>query len=202
MLRAMPRMTSPLAFAVGALGWTAAEYALHRLVGHGPRRRRPARWYQRISPSGLLAEFNEEHLAHHADPTYFAPTSRKAVAAVVSTTLVGAALSALVGPRRGCSFAVGFGAMYVTYEVLHRVIHTHPPTGPYSRWARQHHLLHHFRAPRLNHGVTTPIWDHVFNTVAPVSAPLRVPSKLAPVWMIDPATGAVRAPYGDDYNVV
>ena len=82
------------------------------------------------------------------------------------------------------------------------VIHTHPPTGPYSRWARQHHLLHHFRAPRLNHGVTTPIWDHVFNTVAPVSAPLRVPSKLAPVWMIDPATGAVRAPYGDDYNVV
>lgn len=202
MLRAMRRLTSPLSFAVGALGWTAAEYALHRLVGHGARRRRPEHGYQRLTPSGLLAEFNAEHLAHHADTTYFAPTGRKAVAAIVATTLIGGALSLFVGPRRGGSFALGFGAMYVTYEVLHRRIHTHAPTGPYSRWARRHHLLHHFRAPRLNHGVTSPVWDHLLRTSAPESSPLRVPAKHAPPWMVDTATAAVRATYLHDYEIV
>lgn len=198
----MRRLTSLPAFAVGVLGWSAAEYALHRFVGHGRRRRRPARWYQRVTPSGLLAEFNEEHLAHHADPTYFAPTSRKAVAAIVSTTLVGGALSLLVGPRRAWSFAVGFGTMYVSYEVFHRRIHTHPPTGPYSRWMRQHHLLHHFRAPRSNHGVTSAVWDHLLHTEAPEAAPLRVPVKMAPQWMVDPETRGVREAYRQDYDVV
>jgi len=198
----MLRVLSPIALAAGAFGWSAAEYALHRLIGHGPRRRRPARWYQRVTPSGLLAEFNEEHLAHHADPTYFAPTERKAVAAVVSTTLVGGALSLLVGPRRAWSFAVGFGVMYSAYEVMHRRIHTHPPTGPYSRWMRQHHLLHHFRAPRMNHGVTSPLWDHALGTYSASPGPLRVPAKLCPQWMVDLATGQVRDAYRHDYDVV
>lgn len=198
----MRRLTSPLAFGAGMLGWSAAEYALHRLVGHGPRRRRPARWYQRAAPSGLLAEFNEEHLAHHADPTYFAPTERKLVAAGVATTLVGGALSTLLGPRRAWSFAVGFGAAYLAYELVHRRIHTHAPTGPYTRWMRRHHLLHHFRAPRMNHGVTSALWDHAFRTHVPAGAPLRVPARHAPVWMVDRATGAVRDPYRADYDVV
>ncbi len=200
MLRAMPRMTSPLAFAAGALGWTAAEYALHRLVGHGPRRRRPARWYQRIAPSGLLAEFNEEHLAHHADPTYFAPSSHKAAAAVAVVSMVGPVASALVGRRRGWSYAVGFSLFYLGYEVLHRRVHTHPPTDWYGRWRRRHHLQHHHRSPKDNHGVTTPLFDHVFGTAVPLQR-VKVPRRQAPAWMLDEA-GEVRAAYADDYELV
>lgn len=198
----MRALTSPLAAAVGVATWSAAEYALHRFIGHGPRRRRPARWYERITPAGLLAEFNEEHLAHHADPTYFAPTERKALAAVLVTVASGVAGSLLVGPRRAWSFALGFGAMYSSYELLHRRIHTHPPTGRYSRWARRHHLLHHFRAPRMNHGVTSPLWDHAFATETPDPGQLRVPTRLAPHWMVDPATGGTRDEYRGDYDVV
>lgn len=197
----MRRLTSPLAFAAGVAAWSAAEYALHRYVGHGPRRRRPPRWYQRLTPSGLLAEFNEEHLAHHADPTYFAPTERKALAALVVTSAAGALGSLVAGPRRGWGFALGLGLTYAGYELVHRFIHTRPPTGPYSRWVRRHHLLHHFRAPRMNHGVTSPLWDHAFSTEVPDPGRLRVPAKHAPPWMVD-AGGAVREAYRDDYDVV
>ncbi len=198
----MSRLTSPLALAAGVATWSAAEYLLHRYIGHGPRRRRAPRWYQRLTPAGLLAEFNEEHLAHHADPTYFAATERKALAATVVTAAVGAVGSLLVGPRRAWSFALGFGATYMAYEAVHRRIHTHPPTGAYSRWVRRHHLLHHFRAPRMNHGVTSPLWDHAFATETPDPGKLRVPSRLAPRWMVDPETGAARDAFGDDYDVV
>lgn len=196
------RAPSPIALALGVAGWSAAEYLLHRFVGHGPRRRRPPRWYQRLSPGGILAEFNEEHLAHHADPTYFAATERKAVAALAVTSTLGLGASLLVGRRRAWTFALGFGATYAGYELVHRFIHTRPPTGPYSRWVRRHHLLHHFRAPRLNHGVTSPLWDHALSTEAPEPGRLRVPSKHAPRWMVDPADGAVRAAYRDDYELV
>lgn len=53
-------------FLLGSAAWTASEYALHRFVGHGRKR----------TGRGLLAELNREHLAHDADRTYFAPTSR------------------------------------------------------------------------------------------------------------------------------
>ena len=70
-------MMKPGWFLLGAASWSAAEYALHRFVGHGPKRAVPESLLARVTPSGLLAEFNREHLAHHADPTYFAPTERK-----------------------------------------------------------------------------------------------------------------------------
>ena len=53
-----------LALALGALGWSFCEYALHRWVGHSPRSR---------------TDFAEEHRTHHALRGYFAATSKKAL---------------------------------------------------------------------------------------------------------------------------
>ncbi|MDB4929310.1 MAG: Fatty acid hydroxylase-like protein [Myxococcaceae bacterium] len=197
----MRRLPSPTALAAGALAWSAAEYALHRYIGHGPRRRPAARWYQRLTASGLLAEFNAEHLAHHADPTYFVATGRKAAGALVVGAALGLAGSLLAGPRRGWSFALGLGSAYAGYEFVHRFIHTRPPTGPYSRWVRRNHLRHHFRAPRLHHGVTSPLWDALLRTGSAELGRLRVPAKHAPRWMVDPATDRVRDEFSADYEL-
>jgi hypothetical protein len=159
-------------FLLGSVSWSAAEYAIHRFVGHGPKRTPPRSLLARLTPSGLAAEFNREHLAHHSDPTYFAPTERKVLAAA----------AVVLGLRRAASFAIGFGVTYAAYEVLHRRIHTHPPRGPYGRWLRRHHLAHHYKTPRANHGVTSPVWDLVFGTEKPVER-IRVPQKTAPVWL-------------------
>ena len=185
---------------VGGAGWTLSEYLIHRFVGHGPRRARARSIAARLTPAGIAAEFNAEHLAHHANPMYFAPTSHKVIATAAAVPAVAAALAPILGVRRAGSFAVGFTAVYAAYEIVHRRIHTHPPRGRYGRWVRRHHLLHHHRSPRANHGVTTPSWDLVFGTKRPLER-LRVPRAIAPAWMIDPATGELRGEHAADYEL-
>jgi sterol desaturase/sphingolipid hydroxylase (fatty acid hydroxylase superfamily) len=58
------------------------------------------------------------------------------------------------------------------------------PVGWYSALIRRHHLHHHFRNPKANHGVTSPVWDHVFRT-AETTELVRIPRKLAPFWLTD-----------------
>lgn len=193
-------MFTPLSFLAGALTWSAAEYTLHRFVGHGPRRARPKSLLAQLTPSGLMAAFNEEHLAHHADHRYFAPTRQKAAAAAVVTGAAAAAGSVVLGPRRGHSFALGLGATYVAYELVHRRMHTHGPIGAYDRWMWRHHLYHHFKSPRMNHGVASPLWDKVLGTKVAVTGKVKIPRRHAPDWMLD-ADGDVHPKYAADYEV-
>jgi sterol desaturase/sphingolipid hydroxylase (fatty acid hydroxylase superfamily) len=176
---------TPLAIAalLGAATWTLAEYVLHRFVFHAPR------------ASALGAR---EHRQHHADPDYFAPWWQKALAALAATALL--LPLAAAGLPLGLVFTLGFIAMYLLYEVLHRRVHTRPPRGPYGRWRRRNHLAHHFHDPRRAHGVTTPLWDVVFGTRLP-AGPVRVPRRLAMRWLLD-EHGAVRAPFAADYRLV
>ena len=163
-----------IAFILGVLTWTLAEYALHRGFGHR---------------KGARNAFSKEHLKHHATVTYFAPGWKKALVAVAAFT-VAAALA-------GAGFALGFAAMYVTYEWVHRRLHTHAGLNAYGRWARRHHLHHHFSRPRLNHGVTSPLWDWVFGTLE-VPDVVSVPRRNALPWMLD-ATGDLRPGLGREY---
>ena len=192
----MMLFVSPIAFALGAASWSFSEYVLHRFLGHAPRQAASAR-----RPGLFDGDFGSEHLAHHADTRYFTPTSRKLKAAAVMIPALGTVGSFVVGPRRAWSFAVGFGLCYASYEIVHRRTHTHAPRGAYSRWARRHHLYHHFHNPRSNHGVTTPVWDYLFGTNEEPSV-IRVPERHAPQWLFEPATGEVHARYADDYVIV
>jgi hypothetical protein len=192
-------MIAPLSFAAGALTWSAAEYALHRFVGHGPRLSPPRGW-AKLTPRGLAAAFNAEHLAHHADPMYFAPTSHKVLAAAAVLTVAGALGTIALGPRRGVSYALGLACAYAGYEVLHRRIHTHAGRTRYGRWMRRHHLLHHFKTPRANHGVTSDGWDRVGETLQRLDAraPLVVPRRHAPRWMLD-TDGEISPEFREEY---
>ena len=187
-------------FVLGAMSWSASEYAIHRFVGHGSKRPPVRSLLARLTPVGLATEFNREHLAHHTDPSYFAPTERKVLAAAVAVPLLTTALAPVLGVRRAASFGAGFALAYGAYEVLHRRIHTHAPRGPCGRWLRRHHLLHHSKTPRKNHGVTTPVWDLVFGTFTPKER-VRVPQRTAPVWLAG-EDGSVRAELRDDYEIV
>ena len=175
---------SALAAVGGAATWSLAEYLLHRFAGHVPRGR---------------IRFSREHLAHHAEPTYFTPTARKAQTAAVVIALVAAPVIAALGLVAGLSGLGGFLVAYVGYELTHRRIHTHRPLGPYGRMIRRHHLHHHFGAPRMNHGVTSPIWDLVFGTYQR-PARVRVPVRHALPWMVD-ESGELRAAFAGDYEL-
>lgn len=173
------------AFLLGALGWTLAEYVLHRFVFHG------------ASATRVGAG---EHRRHHAQVDYFAPWWQKAIAALVATGLMLPGITWAAGTAIGVSFTAGFTATYLLYEVLHRRAHTHPPRGPYGRWRRRNHFAHHFVDPRRGQGVTTPFWDVVFGTTLPAER-IRVPRRLAMPWLVD-TDGEIQAAFASDYELV
>jgi sterol desaturase/sphingolipid hydroxylase (fatty acid hydroxylase superfamily) len=168
----------------GAFTWTFLEYVIHRWLGHDPRFRR--------SPFGV------EHVRHHAEGDYFAPTWKKLAIAPVAAGILGVPSALLLGTALGAAYVAGLMGFYAVYEILHRLEHVSAGLGPYGRWARRHHFTHHFVDARCNHGVTTPLWDHVFGTYKKADV-IRVPPKLCMEWLKDPATGAVRADFADTY---
>ncbi len=174
-----------VSFFVGVFAWTFAEYALHNWYGHVAKGRN---------------EFSREHLKHHANNSYFAPTPKKVLVATMALAIVLPVAVLAAGVILGASFCVGFFLMYAAYEVVHRRCHTHAPRGPYSRWARKHHFHHHFASPKTNHGVTSPIWDLVFRTYE-APGQVRVPVKQPIAWLTDPDTGEVKRRYARDYTI-
>lgn len=168
----------------GLLTWSFLEYVIHRFLGHEPR--------TRPNP------FATEHVRHHVEGNYFAPSWKKGLTAAIAVALLAWPAISIVGRVTGLAFVAGFVATYLGYEVMHRREHTHPGRGAYARWLRRHHFQHHFGDTRTNHGVTSPIWDWAFGTYRKPGV-IRVPRKLAMAWLIDPATGEVRAEHGAHY---
>lgn len=185
-------------FAAGAASWSLTEYCLHRFAGHGPRRG-PPKGLEWVTPTGVGAAFQQEHVAHHVTPTYFAASWKKAATAALAVPVVGGAVSLVAGPRRGVSYALGFASAYLAYEVIHRRVHTDAPIGAYSRWVDKNHLHHHVN-PRKNHGVTSPVWDLVFGTHESVSQKVKLPARMAPAWMTD-EQGVLREEFAHDYEL-
>jgi len=171
-------------FAVGVVLWPALEYALHSGLGHHYLRGRTA--------------FSREHLRHHAETHYFAPTSKKVLAAIPVFALLLGLFTLIGGPGNAAALTCGFALMYLTYELIHRRAHTHGPTGPYSRWVRRNHFSHHFRNPRKNHGVTTPFFDLLCGTHAAPGV-VVVPERHAMPWLCDPVSGEVWPHLAGDY---
>lgn len=174
-----------LAVALGVLTWSFMEYCIHRWLGHDKR--------------FIKNLFGTEHTMHHAKGNYFAPWWKKIGAAVIVTALLAGPAVLVAGPTLGLAWVGGLVGFYLTYELIHRLLHVWEGVGPYANWARRHHFHHHFHEPGMNHGVTSPIWDVVFGTyVRPQK--IRVPHKLAMTWLIDDG-GEVHAHLTDRYEL-
>jgi sterol desaturase/sphingolipid hydroxylase (fatty acid hydroxylase superfamily) len=172
-------------FISGGFLWTFSEYALHNWYGHKAKGKN---------------EFSREHLAHHADTSYFAANWKKALATVKVSPFIFVFMSLLNGLLFGSIFTAGFLVTYLTYEAIHRRIHTHAPHNFYSRFIRKHHAYHHFANPRYNHGVTSPAWDLVFGTYKSHGI-IRVPENNAMKWLFD-ENNNIRPEYSRDYQLI
>lgn len=174
-----------VAVLAGIFTWSLLEYLIHRFAGH-------ARSLVKRTP------FGREHTAHHSRGDYFAPWWKKLVSTVVFIALVLPLARLATSWPIALAYTGGLIGFYLTYEVLHRLLHVWQGVGPYARWARRHHFHHHFHDPQTNHGVTSPVWDIVFGTWRR-PAQIQVPAKLAMRWLRDPTTGTVHAHLARDY---
>jgi sterol desaturase/sphingolipid hydroxylase (fatty acid hydroxylase superfamily) len=127
---------NPLLVLAGFLLWSPLEYAIHRVVFHHAP-------YLKIS-----------HQEHHDKPSGKTGYSSFHSLAIF-LTLVAVLPSSLV---------LGIAAAYWCYICLHHAIHHWKISVDSVLYPTKirHHMHHHGR--EVNFGVTTPFWDHVFDT--------------------------------------
>ncbi|MBW2697861.1 MAG: sterol desaturase family protein [Deltaproteobacteria bacterium] len=176
-----------VALALGVFIWSLMEYVIHRWLGHDVR----------LRPNPYAAE----HVPHHSEGNYFAPRWTKALAAIAMIGLCGGPAIWVAGASTGLAFVGALAGGYLGYEVMHWRQHTQRGFRATSRFVRRHHFYHHFTDPKLNYGVTSPLWDWVFRTLHPPGV-IRIPTKLAPYWLADPDTGAVRPEHAAHYELI
>lgn len=178
--------TAFLVFVFGGLSWTLLEYGIHRYLGHD------ARWRPNF--------FSHEHTRHHSEGNYFSPVWKKLLIALAVLAGLGVSTYVLID-WYGLIYMSGLVCAYLGYERFHYLHHISSGSSSYGRRMRRHHFYHHFSNPRMNHGVTTPLWDLVFGTYASIEHKIKVPRKLSMSWLINPITNEVYPEYSKWYEL-
>lgn len=155
-----PDLTLPIKiifFVSGVFFWTLFEYLLHRYLFHLK------------GESALVKKFTYlMHGVHHNQPReenwVFMPPLPGTI-----YILVFYGLFWLLMRDSTPIFLSGFLLGYLAYALIHFFIHLRRPIKKLSFFWR-HHSLHHYNNPSKAFGVSSPLWDIVFNTMPPSKA--------------------------------
>jgi sterol desaturase/sphingolipid hydroxylase (fatty acid hydroxylase superfamily) len=140
-------------FLLAFFSWTLFEYIVHRFVFH----------YSPTSAFGkkLIYIFHENH--HH-----FPKDRKRLVMPLVPSLLIASILFVLLyGIAGSWVFIVfpGFVSGYVIYSMMHFAIHAYNPPFRFLKPLWRNHLLHHYKHANKGFGVSTTLWDRIFNSM-------------------------------------
>lgn len=158
-----PAAVSPLwyagAFVFGvALLWTFMEYILHRFVFHFKPRNR-TQWQVIFLFHGI------HHYQPHIKTRLVMPPAVSIPMAFVFYGLFWLVLDVILGlPFLVAPMIAGTILGYVGYDLIHYATHHAPMKGKIAKFLKRHHMEHHYKTPDMRFGVSTSMWDHVFNT--------------------------------------
>ncbi|TFK49432.1 Inositolphosphorylceramide-B hydroxylase [Heliocybe sulcata] len=148
-----------LSFFLGNFVWTVLEYVMHRFLFHIDE-------LLPDHPAALTLHFLL-HGIHH-----YLPMDRLRL--VMPPVLFSALsfpftrLAYLLFPTAMANGVIAGSFMfYILYDCMHWALH-HTRLPSYMREMKKYHLAHHYKNFELGFGVTSKIWDYVFNTVLPV----------------------------------
>ena len=146
-----------LPWAVGALFfWTLAEYFLHRVVFH----------YHAKSKAGRMITFLF-HGIHHAEPDDASRLVMPPLPAIVIAFVFYRLFLLALGPVYCKPFFAFFIVGYLCYDYIHYATHHFRCKGRILKYLKRQHMLHHHRCPDKKYGVSSPLWDFVFDTFNP-----------------------------------
>ncbi|KAK4530571.1 hypothetical protein CCYA_CCYA04G1428 [Cyanidiococcus yangmingshanensis] len=139
---------------LGYIFWMFFEYLLHRYVFH----------FRTRSYWGNVFHFLI-HGHHHLAPMDYDRLVFPPIPAVLVSMPVWLGAPRLFGLVPGLCFLFGFGIGYLAYDMTHFLVHYGtPPTGFLAAQKRRH-MIHHFKAPSANFGISVPVLDVVFGTL-------------------------------------
>lgn len=148
----------PLGFLLGLFLWTLSEYLLHRFLFHMPVKGEKA---QRII---FLV-----HGVHHAQPQMktrlvMPPAVAIPLAAIFYGLFYLIFAVILQSPQWVPPVFSAFILGYLIYDITHYATHHFPMRSGYLKYIKRYHMQHHYKTPDKRFGVSSPLWDMVFNT--------------------------------------
>ncbi|MCE0723334.1 MULTISPECIES: sterol desaturase family protein [Legionella] len=140
----------------GIFLWTFVEYTMHRFFFHLPIN---TKWAKKISYT--------IHGIHHKDPH----DPLRLVAPPLMSIPIGLLFlyifSRFFTLNNFFSFTFGFTLSYLGYDYLHWTLHHSKSKNRIIYYLRRNHAIHHHHIPPKRFGVTSPLWDFIFNTYNP-----------------------------------
>jgi sterol desaturase/sphingolipid hydroxylase (fatty acid hydroxylase superfamily) len=145
--------TAAVAFVVGLLLFTLAEYLIHKHVFH-------------LKPT---SEFRKNiqykfHGVHHDFPKDKMRLAMPPVMSIVLSTALFLLFSLVMG-NIVYGFLAGFLVGYAGYLFVHYIVHAWRPPNNIFKVLWVHHGIHHYKQPHRAYGVSSPLWDYIFRTM-------------------------------------
>ncbi|RFZ85020.1 fatty acid hydroxylase [Mucilaginibacter terrenus] len=140
-------------FLAGLFIWTLTEYVMHRFVFH----------FVPKAPWALRLHFIF-HGVHHDYPSDAKRLVMPPSASIPLATAFYLLFNALLPANYIFGFFPGFILGYLVYDISHYAIHHFNFKGSFWKRIKQHHMLHHYQDPTKGYGVSSPLWDKVFNS--------------------------------------
>lgn len=134
--------------------WTLTEYWLHRKVFH----------WEPDNALGRRMHFII-HGVHHDHPNDKLRLVMPPGASIPLAALFFGLFWLVLGAPAAFPFFGGFIFGYLVYDYTHYYVHHFVPRSEFGRRLREQHMRHHFQDHRYGFGVSTPLWDAVFQTL-------------------------------------
>lgn len=141
-----------LLYICGLLSWTLFEYLAHRFIFHTTLQFPLA---QRIAY--VL------HGNHHEFPRDKRRIVMPVVPSILLASLIFSFMYLIVGLYAFALFP-GFMFGYISYSALHYAIHVMAPPFKWMKPLWINHHLHHYQNEHYGYGVSSLVWDNVFDT--------------------------------------
>ncbi len=141
-------------FISGTLIFTFVEYWVHRSVYH-------------IEPTteGRAKFQYVAHGVHHEYPKDKTRLAMPPIIAAVAAITLFAMFFILMG-ESAYAFFPGFIWGYAAYLLVHYAVHAYNPPKNFMKQLWVNHAVHHYKNGDAVFGVSSPLWDYVFGTMA------------------------------------
>jgi sterol desaturase/sphingolipid hydroxylase (fatty acid hydroxylase superfamily) len=141
-------------FIAGVFFFTWVEYNMHRYIFH----------------MGTYTKVREKfqytiHGVHHEYPK---DKTRLAMPPLLSITLATILLLIfkVIMADYVFAFLPGFLMGYAVYLGMHYMVHAYQPPKNFFKYIWINHSVHHYKNGELVFGVTSPMWDYIYGTMA------------------------------------
>ncbi len=147
-------VTTVLMFCIGMVTWTLMEYFIHRYIFH-----MTAESEKRAKLQYTL------HGVHHEFPKDKERLAMPPIVSITIATLLLFLFRLFLGDFV-FSFLPGFLVGYASYLSVHYMIHSFQPPKNFLKALWVNHSIHHYKNGENVFGVSSPLWDYIFGTMA------------------------------------